>query len=144
VKVTKNAEGKITSQIDIVAHSMGYAHAQGMIDYLKTQVAQNADKTYFGRFYILAPENACSGTLNKADYETVWQYGSNENDLTEDVWDKDGVAPQCPVGNIGDNRAYIPKDGTVERGFLESHTVGNYTWIFKIDNPKKEGYVTPR
>ena len=42
-------------------------------------------------------------------------------------------------------RAYIPNDGSVPRGFLESHWIDNYGWIFnKIINPNAAGYVKPR
>ena len=40
-------------------------------------------------------------------------------------------------------KAYIP--GDVPQGFVTSHSIGNYKWIFTV--PKKEGdpgYVTPR
>jgi len=40
----------------IVAHSMGYAYALGMIDELR-------GKIYFGGFYIIAPENAGQGSV---------------------------------------------------------------------------------
>lgn len=125
----------IIKMYHLLPHSMGYVYAQGMVDELKKHLAKGVT---FGRFYILAPENACSGTLNKADFETVWQYGSDETDLTEPIWFKDGVAPQCPVGGLSkDDRAFIPIDGIVKRGFLQSHSVSNYTWIFNLPNNSK-------
>lgn len=36
-------------------------------------------KVLWGRIYIIAPENACSGGANWAQFEEVWQYGSNNN-----------------------------------------------------------------
>lgn len=79
VKVTYDANGKITTQIDVVVHSMGYAHSQGMLDYLKPFMQQKTNQTYFGRYYIIAPENACSATtFDKTLFEEVWQYGSDE------------------------------------------------------------------
>jgi len=39
--------------------------------------------------------------------------------------------------------AYIPTDGSVPQGFISSHSIGNYKWIFnrQRNNP---GYVSPR
>ena len=57
------------------------------------------------------------------------------------------MAPQCKIENIDLNptkggRVYIPPE--VKKGFVESHTIGNYGWIFEIKNPLKEGYVKKR
>lgn len=65
------------------------------------------------------------------------------------------MAPQVPVKGIErvlsektkGGRAYIPTDGSVPRGFISSHSIGNYVWIFKIENvlgPKGYGYVKKR
>ena len=56
-------------------------------------------------------------------------------------WLLDGVAQQCPIQGIYTRRAFIPDD--VPQGFVESHTIKNYKWIF-ITKRGKEGYVTPR
>ncbi len=145
IPVQRNSKNKIEDRLDIVCHSMGYAHAQGMIDYLKDFMAEE-DGKHFGRFYILAPENGCSGSVNMGDFEVVWQYGTNEADTQEKVWHKDGVAPQCAVKGIGNNRAYIPKDDPeVPRGFVESHKVINFEkWIFKLDAEKNEKGAIPQ
>jgi hypothetical protein len=124
--------------LDIVCHSMGFAYSLGMIEELKRA------KINFGGFYIIAPENASSGTVNVNDFTEVWQYGSDEN-LPEHK--QDGVAPQRPVGNLYDipnksGRAYIPDDEP--QGFISSHSIGNYKWIFEKLNIKDNGYVTPR
>jgi len=124
--------------IDIVCHSMGFAYAQGVIEALKELNVEAG----FGGYYIIAPENACSGEVNVNDWQQVWQYGSNENVSVTPKWRQDGVAPQCPVGNIGTRRAYIPDD--VVQGFISSHSIGNYGWIFSKLNKDDRGYVTPR
>ena len=137
----KDAQGKIIDTLDIVAHSMGYAYSLGICDVLKGKIK-------FGKFYVLAPENACSGSINLGDYEEVWQYGANENFTKggDPPWIQDGVAPQCPINGIdalGDKggRVYIPSN--VEKGFIESHSISNYTWIFD-KTKKQDGYVSPR
>jgi hypothetical protein len=79
----------------------------------------------------------CSGSVNLADFEEVWQYGSNE--VKDTMWEQDGVAPQCAVGNLDKKRIYIPPQ--VKKGFVESHTIGNYGWIFKQE---KDGSVKKR
>ncbi len=135
---------KIIGKIDIVAHSMGYAYAQGMVDVLKEHLPKDAQ---LGRFYILMPENPCSATtFNQSIFEEVWQYGSNE---TEDpLWEQDGVAPQCAVpgldwlikdakyGRIPNRTAPVSK-----RNFLDSHSY--FDWIFGILKGRP-GYVIKR
>lgn len=103
-------------------------------------------------FYILAPENACSGGVDPTWFDEVWQYGSNYGigyNAGEDFpWLQDGVAPQCAVpGFTGVDpkkygRVYIPS--TVEtKSYLGSHSVGNYGWIFnRMSNDP--GYVKKR
>ena len=63
---------------------------------------------------------------------------------------QDGVAPQAPIISINDKskykeggRAYIPDE--VPKGFLLSHFIGNYMWIFtELKTPSQNGYVKPR
>ena len=57
-------------------------------------------------------------------------------------WLQDGVAPQCPIGEIGGNRAYIPDEEP--QGFVESHLIKNFEWIFSKRKKGQSGYVTPR
>jgi hypothetical protein len=129
--------GKIIDTIDIVCHSMGFAYALGIIDELR-------DKIAFGRFYIIAPENAGSGSVNVDEWEDIWQYGSDEQKHKDEKWKLDGIAPQTAVGNIGNKRAYIPDD--VTQDFYFSHTISKYGWIFSLPKHDKNdnGYVTPR
>jgi hypothetical protein len=136
VKQLKEASYTASDTLDIVCHSM-FAYALGVIEEIKTQMP---DIT-LGGFYIIAPENGCSGEVNVSDWQEIWQYGSDEEN---DPLDKqDGVAPQCPVNNIGDNRAFIPND--VKKGFISSHSIENYKWIFTKPQKKGDpGYVTPR
>jgi len=107
-------------------------------------------KIPFGRFYIIAPEDASAGSV-PAGFTQVWQYGSNEK--TDPLDKQDGVAPQVAVPGIGDptlkipnGRAYIPQDGSVPRGFISSHSIENYGWIFKLqpNGQNSQGYVKPR
>jgi len=128
--------------VDIVCHSMGFAYAQGVIEALK----ESRLNIGLGGYYIIAPENACSGKVDVNDWQQIWQYGTNENNTKK--WLQDGVAPQCRIENLYDNppksgRAYIPDNAP--KGFIESHTINNYGWIFNdITNPLAPGYVTPR
>jgi len=128
-----------TDSIDIVAHSMGFAYAQGMIEAIKLA------KLKLGRYYIIAPENPASGYVKLSDFEQVWQYGSEET--KDPVWEQDGVAPQCKVGGLQlKNRIYIPSQEIVafEKGFLNCHFVTNYSWIFTERKPGTDGYIKPR
>jgi len=122
----------------IVAHSMGYAYALGIMDVLK-------GKVHFGELYILAPENASAGEVLLSDWMAVWQYGSNFNPKKYDApCLLDGVAPQAKAAGLGDsNRIYIPRALYKKKGFFDSHFIGYYTWIFDIPEGKR-GYVRQR
>lgn len=107
----------------IVAHSMGFAYAQGMIDELR-------GKINFGGLYIIAPENAESGNVNSDEWGEIWQYGVSEK---EAPCLQDGVAPQSLVGNLPNNkRIFIPEQYYKRKGYFDSHFIGYYTWIFDI------------
>ena len=60
-------------------------------------------KIGFNRFYTMATENACSGNFKLSDFEEVWQYGSNLDQAAgqDPCYQQDGVAPQCPIPNLG-------------------------------------------
>ena len=82
------------------------------------------------------------------DFKEVWRYGTNEN-LTKPFL-QDGVVPQCLVDGIENlpsttkgGRVYIPDDFW-PKGYLESHTITNYKWIFTEQTQGKPGYVKPR
>jgi hypothetical protein len=143
---------KLKFNIDIVAHSMGFAYAQGMIDEITK--ASNFISRYvkITGYYIIAAENACSGTLNNnvLGNAQVWQYGSNLHQRNADpMYDQDGVAPQCAVNGLDKTkRVFIPDkylDGTdIPKSFLDSHSIGNYRWIFEIKQGQKNGYISKR
>jgi hypothetical protein len=119
----------------IVAHSMGYAYALGIIEKMR-------GKINFGGLYIIAPENGKAGTVNTDEWQEVWQYGSNFELHKDDApCLLDGIAPQTKVGGLSERqRAYIPEDLYKRMGFFESHFVGNYTWIFDIPSGES-GYI---
>lgn len=149
ITIKRDYTGKITGKIDIVAHSMGYAYAQGMIDELKTHLSST---TTFGRFYILAPENACSATtFNKNLFDEVWQYGSDEREMSVNPWQLDGIAPQCAVPGLDWSPATGTKYGRIpipkadpNRNFLGAHYGASYEWIFTTINSGESGYVVKR
>ena len=131
---------------------MGFAYAQGMIEFIRSSAIKNNIK--WSGYYILAPENASAGGIDGLPFEEVWQYGSDLGQTGADpMWLQDGVAPQAavgginnlPTGNTKGGRAFIPKNQDIDKkGFVKSHSIGNYGWIFEIVNPKTPGYVTPR
>ncbi len=120
----------------IVAHSMGYAYALGIIDELR-------GKIQFGDFVIMAPENASAGSVNTGEWMNVWQYGSDFSaQKLKMPCLTDGVAPQTAAGGLtAAHRIFIPKD--VRQGFFDSHFVGYYTWIFDIPKGQK-GHILQR
>lgn len=122
----------------IVAHSMGYAYALGMVEEMRGRIN-------FGGFYIIAPENAKQGHINKAEWKEVWQYGSkNNHNNHEEPCLQDGIAPQtCASGLSESDRVYIPLELYKRKGFYDSHFVGYYTWIFDIKQSEK-GFIRQR
>lgn len=122
----------------VVAHSMGFAYAQGIIEELR-------GKINFGSFYIIAPENASAGKIQLDEWQEVWQYGSNfEKDRLNAPCLTDGIAPQVAVSGLSlAERVFIPEMYYRKRGFFDSHFIGYYTWIFDITKGKK-GYIRQR
>lgn len=122
----------------IVAHSMGYAYALGIIDEMR-------GKINFGGFYIIAAENAESGEVDENEWEEIWQFGSDfEAHKKSAPCLLDGIAPQTKAAGLSPrNRVYIPEQYYKRMGFFDSHFIGHYTWIFDI--PKNEsGYIEQR
>lgn len=122
----------------IVAHSMGFAYALGIVEELR-------GKIHFGGFYIVAPENASAGLIRMDEWREIWQYGSNFNkDESDAPCLLDGVAPQFCVNGLSEsNRIYIPKKYYYKKGFFDSHFIGYYRWIFDI--PKgSPGHIPQR
>jgi hypothetical protein len=116
----------------IVAHSMGYAYALGMIEELR-------GKVHFGGFYIIAPENAEEGSVKSEEWKEVWQYGSRLSKKSKDApCLQDGIAPQTGVGGLGEShRIYIPNQLYKRKGFFDSHFIGYYSWILDLDHLEK-------
>jgi hypothetical protein len=111
----------------IVAHSMGYAYALGMIDELR-------GKINFGGFYILAPENAEAGKINPSEWQEIYQYGVNHEKYKKTApCMLDGVAPQTRAQGLDPNKhIFIPENLFRRFGFFDSHFVGFFDWIFEI------------
>ncbi len=122
----------------LVVHSMGFAYAQGMIEQLR-------GKINFGGYYILAPENAAAGTVNRKEWRQVWQYGSNLNTVNQDApCLQDGVAPQASVTGLTEaQRIYFPYSLYKHKGYFDSHFIGYYDWVLRIQKGKK-GYIQQR
>ncbi len=138
----KDNNGEIKDTLDIVCHSMGFAHALGIIDAVRNAMNTSLKGITLGRFYIFAPENAHSGEVNIDEWQEVWQYGSDESKMQTHPLLQDGIAPQSAVKGIGDKRVFIPKEEKTQ-GFLGSHSIKNYDWIFSLPAGSK-GYIKPR
>jgi hypothetical protein len=163
-KILKIDISNFKFEIDVVAHSMGFAYAQGFIYGLKEILPANRLK--WSGYYIIAPENPAGyyltktntngGLVYKSDWTQIYQYGSNLGQGSSDEdpkWLQDGVAPQKGVVGLSlSDRVFIPNEYGVTpnkkpmpKGFLESHSISNYGWIFdgtlKTGEP---GYVTSK
>lgn len=111
----------------IVAHSMGYAYALGMIKVLR-------GKINFGGFYIIAPENAGAGSLNPSEWQEIWQYGvDHEKYKLIAPCMLDGVAPQVLARGLSQNKQIFISENLYRRfGFFDSHFIGYYDWILDL------------
>jgi hypothetical protein len=122
----------------VVAHSMGYAYALGMIDVLK-------GKIQFGAFYIIAPENAAAGKVLPGEWTDIWQYGAKLSGRNaHPPCEQDGVAPQFIAKGLNEShRVYFPENQRHKMGYFESHFIGYYTWIFDLQ-PGEKGFIQQR
>lgn len=125
----------LNDTISIVAHSMGFAYALGIIEVIR-------HKINFGGFYIIAPENASMGKVNINEWKQVWQYGSKLSaHNSHPPCLQDGVAAQSKVKGLPvNNQLFFPKNVYRKLGFFDSHFIGNYTWILDIPLGKT-GYI---
>ncbi len=124
--------------INIIAHSMGYAYALGIIDELKGNIN-------LGEFYIISPENPESGAVNISDWTQVYQYGCDHNKYKYTApCMLDGIAPQKRTNGLPkSNHIFIPEKYYKRHGFYDSHFIGYYTWIFDL-KPTEPGYIRQR
>lgn len=90
----------------------------------------------FGRYYILAPENACSApSFPISDFEEIWQYGTVESGQPNPhkTYENDGVAPQCGIPEldwISEFYGRVRWLGLNEHlNFVDAHLVSNYLWV---------------
>lgn len=133
--LNKQPKSSENDTLFIIAHSMGFAYAQGMIEELR-------GKINFGGYYIISPENGASGKVNLQEWNSVWHYGV---DLTGDSPDEpclqDGVAPQLEIKGLTLNqRVYFPREIYKQKGFFNSHFIGYYKWIFDLSENEK-GFI---
>ncbi len=124
--------------INIIAHSMGYAYALGIIDELKGNIN-------LGEFYIISPENPESGEININDWTQVYQYGCDHNKYKYTApCMLDGIAPQKRTNGLPvNNHIFIPEKYYNRHGFYDSHFIGYFTWIFDL-KPTDPGYIRQR
>lgn len=128
--------------LDIVCHSMGYAYTLGFLEIVSPYV-------YLRSCYIMAPENAVSGTFDWTKFEHVWQYGSNLSSEAPDLLcEQDGIAPQLSVPGIDDlpkpvgGRIYIPNKWP-NKSFVHSHMIYSFDWMFDWIGKGERGYIEP-
>lgn len=136
--LNEKPNSSLNDTLYIVAHSMGFAYAQGMLEELK-------DKINFGGYYIIAPENAAGGEVNINQWQEVWHYGVDLlGDSPDEPCLQDGIAPQTEIQNFNlTHRVYFPKNQFKKKGFFNSHFIGYYTWLFTIKENEK-GFIRQR
>ena len=122
----------------VVAHSMGYAYALGMMDAMKS-------KCVFGSFYVFAPENAEAGKVITSQWQEVYQYGSIPKGARKQApCLQDGVAPQSLMKGIAPHhRLTFPTSYANKMGFTGSHFIGYFDWVLNIP-PGELGAIRQR
>lgn len=127
--------GSKNDTLYLVAHSMGYAYALGIIDALGTSCQYKA-------FYIIAPENAQAGRIRQNQWKEIYQYGCFAfGPLRQAACLQDGIAPQTGVKGLpSEFQLTFPASYERKMGFSASHFVGYYDWIFDIP-PGQRGSV---
>ncbi len=87
--------------------------------------------------------NHSSDRLNSANFDGVFQYGSNF--MKERRCRQDGIAPQIGVNAIGlVPNIFIPEAKKSIRNFLDAHYIDNYGWIFTDLDQNQNGYIKKR
>ena len=86
----------------------------------------------------------CGGTL-WSQFKEVWQYGSNLDQGDPDpIFQQDGVAPQCGCLFLSSARRVFIPGFIATKGFVGSHSISNYKWIFTTKQIGDDGYVRQR
>lgn len=152
VWITRPSYKSNNYNIFILAHSMGFAYSLGMVSYHRDKKEPDQNRSRFGRYYIIAPENACSAEEFIPNmFGNVWQYGTVEPNLANPkpnrLVENDGDAPQCGVKGLNwDNPDYarirFPKNSD-KLNFFDAHSIISYNWILNII-PKRPGHVENR
>ncbi|MGL4484880.1 MAG: hypothetical protein ACRCUS_08010 [Anaerovoracaceae bacterium] len=123
--------------IDVVCHSMGYAHALGVIKVLQDIGLK------IGALYCLAPEGAqfteknpeCMEVLNKI--ENIIQFGTDEN--KDPILKRDYIAPQSSIPVSKVIRHYHQVGNIEGIGFLDAHRLKPvFKKEFGADDVKKD------
>lgn len=150
VWVTRPCYSSNNCNIFKVIHSIGFVYALRMVSFHRDKIKPGQNGHRFGKFYILAPENACSApTFPISDFEEIWQYGTVEANEPNPhkTYENDGVEPQCGVKGLNwDNPDYARIGFPVNSdklNFFDAHSIINYDWIFKIFL-NRIGYVKSR
>ena len=152
VWITRPSYKSNNCNIFILAHSMGFAYSLGTVSYHRDKIEPDQNRRRFGRYYIIAPENACSAEeFTPNIFEKVWQYGTVEPSLANSnpnrLVQNDGVAPQCGVMGLNwDNSIYARirfPENSDKLNFFDAHSIISYNWILNILS-KRLGHVENR
>jgi hypothetical protein len=136
--LNENPEFSKNDTLYIVAHSMGFAYSQGIVEVVR-------GKINFGGYYIIAPENPKGGRVSPTEWKEIWQYGSNFDQKNPDApCLQDGIAPQYRVPGLPiKNRIFISKKRNRYKGYFDSHFIGYYTWILDLKEGES-GYISKK
>ena len=87
--------------------------------------------------------NHSADRLNSANFDGVFQYGSNF--MKERRCRQDGIAPQIGVNAIGlVPNIFIPEAKKSIRNFLDAHYIDNYGWLFTEPLKVGQGKIIKR
>ena len=87
--------------------------------------------------------NHSADRLNSANFDGVFQYGSNF--MKERRCRQDGIAPQIKVNGLPDGRnVFIPEAKESIRNFLDAHYIDSYGWLFTEPLKVGQGKIIKR
>lgn len=124
-----SSDGNLTQNdtLYVVSHSMGHAYLMGIASILR-------GKIQLASYWAFAPENPKGMYFAAHWWKEVYQYGTKlYGPQRHAPCQQDGVAPQWRILGLKPRQHIgFPKNLKNRMGYLKSHYIGYYDWVFEI------------